>query len=239
MPVWSTSLLLALTISVFGALAVPASNVTRSLERRETVINSGTSEGSGTIDGLIWQATGLYRINCYSLFLSSDSTKQLDPGFPSSLGASFSYTWKQYLYASTGTGTSFFHLMQLFDDTAGEPVVTLDAVSGTVAIHDFVRGDGEASCGAKACPTTDITNYHGTTTTHTISTDKSRSDRGKTGSSGSVTYKVTRDDNGLEVISYSATGQMGTGVTYVKLGIYRAAFEGMTTANAVVGDWTG
>lgn len=59
--------------------------------------------------------------------------------------------------------------MQLFDDTAGEPVVTLDAVNGMVAIRDYVRGDGEASCGAAACPTTDIANYHGTTTTHIIS----------------------------------------------------------------------
>ncbi|KAJ6493381.1 hypothetical protein C8R45DRAFT_900784 [Mycena sanguinolenta] len=250
---WSTSLLV-LTISVFGVLAAPApasSNITRALERRETIINDGTSEGSGTIEGLTWQATGVLSqgctestiIDCYSLFLSSDPTTQLDPGFPSSprqrdefhfptlaLGASFSYTWKQYLYASTGTSTSFFHLMQLFDDTAGEPVITLDAVSGTVVIHDYVRGNGEASCGAAACPTTNITNYHGTTTTHTIS--------GKTGPSGSVKYKVTRDDNGLEVISYSATGAMGTGVGYVKFGIYRAAFEGMTTANAVVGDWT-
>ncbi|KAF7304073.1 hypothetical protein MIND_00638800 [Mycena indigotica] len=221
-------------------------------------INNGSAEGSGTIEGLTWQAAGHVLpwpgvlskgctqgtiVDCYSMFFSFDPTVNLDPGFPSSprqrdefhfptlaLGASFSYAWKQYLYASTGTSTHFFHLMQLFDDTAGSPVITLDAVNDMVSIHDYVRGDGESSCGSAACPTTAIANYHGTTVTHTIS--------GKTGASGKVSYKVTRDDNGLQVINYSATGAMGTGKGYVKFGAYRAAFSGMTTMNAVVGDWT-
>ncbi|KAJ7063991.1 hypothetical protein C8F01DRAFT_1130052 [Mycena amicta] len=236
--------------AVTSVLAAPAFNSTVS-RRAEVIINDGTSEGSGTIEGLTWQATGVLEqgctegtiVDCYSLFFSSDPTAMLDPGFLSSprqrdefhfpllaSGASFSYTWRQYLYASTGTSTHFFHLMQLFDEVASTPVITLDAVSGTVSIHDFVRGDGEASCGAALCPTTDIANYHGTTVTHTIS--------GKIGPSGSFSYKITRDDNGLQVLSYSATGNMGTGSGYIKFGAYRAAFSGMTTLNAVVGDWT-
>ncbi|KAF7304535.1 hypothetical protein HMN09_00856200 [Mycena chlorophos] len=215
-----------LSLVAIAVTAVWASPATNSLERRLTVINDGSSEGSGTIEGLTWQMTGVLDqgctestiSDCYSLYFTSDPTEMLDPGFPSSprqrdefhfpnlaLGASFSYTWKQYLYASTGTSSSFFHLMQLFDDTAGEPVITLDAVNGLVEIHDYVRGDGESSCGFAACPSSNITNYHGTTVTHAIS--------GKTGSSGKVSYEITRDDNGDKVLSYSATGSMGTGTS--------------------------
>nr|GAT52645.1 predicted protein [Mycena chlorophos] len=234
----------ALFLSLIATTAVWASptTVANELERRLTVINDGTSEAGGTIEGLTWQMTGVLDkgctestiSDCYSLYLTSDTTKMLDPGFTSSprqrdefhfpnlaLGASFSYTWKQYLYASTGTSSKFFHLMQLFDDAAGEPVITLDAVNGQIQIHDYVRGNGEASCGSAACPSTNIANYHGTTVTHTIS--------GKTGSSGKVSYTVTRDDNGDKILSYSAKGSMGTGITYVKFGTYRAVFSGMTT----------
>ncbi|KAJ7215422.1 hypothetical protein GGX14DRAFT_608302 [Mycena pura] len=134
-------------------------------------------DGSGTIDGLTWQATVSSRRAAQNQPSSTatpsssprtrlNSSTRPSPPPRASATSSTSYTWKQYLYASTGTGTSFFYLMQLFDDTAGEPVMTLDAVSGTVTIHDFVHGDGEASCGAKACPTTDIANYYETTTTY-------------------------------------------------------------------------
>ncbi|KAF8173520.1 hypothetical protein K438DRAFT_1610724, partial [Mycena galopus ATCC 62051] len=182
-------------------------------------------------------------VSCYQMYFTSDPTEMLDPGFPTSprqrdefhfpelaAGTAFSYTWKQYLYASTGTSSSFFHIMQAFSESDGEPLVTLDAVNGDLSIKDYVRGDGEASCGAATCPTTDLANYHGKTTTHTIS--------GKFGPTGSLSYKVTNDNaGGIEIISYSVTGNMGSGSGYIKFGIYRAAFDGMTTANAIVGDW--
>jgi hypothetical protein len=40
---------------------------------------------------------------------------------------------------------------------------------GDLRIKDYVRGTGGTSCGTIDCPTTDLTNYAGTTTTHTIS----------------------------------------------------------------------
>jgi hypothetical protein len=77
--------------------------------------------------------------------------------------------WKQYLYNSTGTGSTWFHLMQAFGVVENNPLVTLDAVSETVRIKDYVRGTGGKSCGTVACPTMDLSSYCGTTTSHAIS----------------------------------------------------------------------
>ncbi|KAJ6483860.1 hypothetical protein C8R47DRAFT_1217546 [Mycena vitilis] len=62
--------------------------------------------------------------------------------------------------------------------------------------------------------------------------------RGKFGPSGSLSYKVT-NDAGATIISYTVNGNMGAGGGYVKFGMYRLTFDGMATANAVVGDWSG
>ncbi|KAJ7192698.1 hypothetical protein GGX14DRAFT_506315 [Mycena pura] len=199
---------------------------------------------------MTWQASGVLEqgctlstiSNCFHMFLTSDPTSQLDTNhldsprqrdefhFPQvSAGTPFTYTWKHYLYASTGTGSTWFHIMQAFGVSENGPLVTLDAEAGTLRIKDYVRGTGGASCGSVTCPTTNLANYHGTTTTHHLS--------GSFGPSGSLTYKVT-NDAGSTIISYSVSGNMGAGAGYVKFGIYRQVFDGMTTANAVVGDWS-
>ncbi|KAJ7502244.1 hypothetical protein B0H11DRAFT_2223717 [Mycena galericulata] len=107
-------------------------------------------------------------------------------------------------------------------------LVTLDAVSDTLCIKDYVRGTGGKSCGSMTCPTTNLSSYLESTMTHTIS--------GNFGQSGSLSYSVMNEE-GHSILSYTVNGSMGQGGGYVKFGLYRLAFEGMTTASAVVGDW--
>ncbi|KAJ7654282.1 hypothetical protein B0H17DRAFT_1146779 [Mycena rosella] len=147
---WSLTLLLASVL--VGTLAVPAPTGNSTLQRR-TTISGGTSFNQGTIGSMTWQASGglesgctLSTIsNCYHMFLTSDPTQQLDTNhldsprqrdefhFPQvSAGTAFSYTWKQYLYASTGTGSTWFHIMQAFGVSEDNPLVTLDAEVGTL-----------------------------------------------------------------------------------------------------------
>jgi hypothetical protein len=76
-------------------------------------------------------------------------------------GQSFSYSWKQYLNATTGSSTHFFYLMQVFGIPEGGPIVALDALSGNLKMVD-------SSCGS-SCPSTPLSNYVGKYTTHTIS----------------------------------------------------------------------
>ncbi|KAJ7473370.1 hypothetical protein FB451DRAFT_1133895 [Mycena latifolia] len=226
-------------------LSVPACGL-----HRRTTISDGTSFNQGTIGNMTWQASGVLESgctlstisSCYHMFLTDDPTEQLDTNhldsprqrdefhFPQvAAGTAFAYTWKQYLYSSTGTGTTWFHIMQAFGVVENNPLVTLDAVSSTLRIKDYVRGTGGPSCGSIACPSTDLDNYHGTTTTHHIS--------GSFGPSGSLSYTV-KNDTGSTILSYTVNGNMGAGGGYVKFGLYRLTFDGMTTANAVVGDWS-
>ncbi|KAF7354012.1 DOMON domain-containing protein [Mycena venus] len=245
---WALTLVPAILLA--RCLAIPTLPGNSTFDRRAT-INDGTSFNQGTIGTMIWQASGVLESgctlstisNCYHMFLTDDPTQQLDTNhldsprqrdefhFPQvSAGTAFAYTWKQYLYASTGTGSTWFHLMQAFGVSEDGPLVTLDAVSDTLRIKDYVRGTGGTSCGSAACPTTDLANYHGTTTTHHIS--------GKFGPSGSLSYNIT-NDAGNTILSYTVSGSMGAGSGYVKFGMYRLTFDGMTTANAAVGDFSG
>ncbi|KAJ7736041.1 hypothetical protein DFH07DRAFT_944446 [Mycena maculata] len=243
---WPLPLALA---SVFGiALAAPSSTDT-TLQRR-TTISDGNAFNQGMIGNMTWQASGVLEsgctlstiVDCYHIFLTSNASAELDTNhldsprqrdefhFPQvSAGTPFSYTWKQYLYSSTGTGTTWFHIMQAFGVVEDNPLVTLDAVSDTLRIKDYVRGTGGPECGDIECPSTPLSNYHGTTTTHQIS--------GTFGPSGNLLYAVTNTATGDQILSYSVDGAMGAGDGYVKFGLYRLTFENMTTANAVVGDW--
>ncbi|KAJ7364868.1 hypothetical protein DFH08DRAFT_766590 [Mycena albidolilacea] len=244
------SSILVLATILAGCVAMPALPGNSTLERRVT-INDGTSFNQGTIGTMTWKASGVLEngctlstiSTCYHMFLMNDPTQQLDTNhldsprqrdefhFPQvSAGTAFTYTWKQYLYSSVGIGSTWFHLMQAFGVSENNPLVALDAVDGTLRIKDYVRGTGRPSCGSVACPSTDLANYHGTTTMHHIS--------GKFGPSGTLSYKVT-NDAGSTIISYNASGDMGAGAGYVKLGMYRLTFDGMTTANAAVGDFSG
>ncbi|KAJ6569884.1 hypothetical protein B0H10DRAFT_2238139 [Mycena sp. CBHHK59/15] len=159
-----------------------------------------------------------------------DSPRQRDEfHFPQQSAAeSFAYTWKHYLDPSTGSGTTFFHLMQAFGVVEGSPLVTLSVAKGNVVIKDYVRGTGGPQCGTIACPNIPMSQYTGLTTSHSIS--------GAFGPAGSLSYTV-KDENGRTLISYSVNGSMGAGGGYVKFGIYRQTFVGMTAALAAVGDW--
>ncbi|KAJ6627758.1 hypothetical protein B0H10DRAFT_2210276 [Mycena sp. CBHHK59/15] len=214
-----------------------------------TVLNNGSQWETGTIGDMIWQSSGSLVqgcsvssiSNCYQMQLSSNASAELDPNhldsprqrdefhFPQQSAAeSFAYTWKHYLDPSTGSGTTFFHLMQAFGVVEGSPLVTLSVAKGNVVIKDYVRGTGGPQCGTIACPNIPMSQYTGLTTSHSIS--------GAFGPAGSLSYTV-KDENGRTLISYSVNGSMGAGGGYVKFGIYRQTFVGMTAALAAVGDW--
>ncbi|KAJ7029708.1 hypothetical protein C8F04DRAFT_744357 [Mycena alexandri] len=237
---WSLTLVLA---TLFAGVNAAPSTVGNSALQRRTTISDGDAFNQGTIGSMTWQASGLLESgctlstisNCYHMFLTSDPTQELDTNhldsprqrdefhFPQvSAGTEFSYTWKQYLYSSTGTGSTWFHIMQAFGVSENNPLVTLDAESGTLRIKDYVRGTGGTSCGSAACPTTDLDNYHGKTTTHQIS--------GQFGPSGRLSYKITDDATGDTILTYTVDGAMGAGAGYVKFGMYRLTWDGMTTA---------
>ncbi|KAJ7500528.1 hypothetical protein B0H11DRAFT_1908958 [Mycena galericulata] len=243
---WSLPLLLASLL--VRTLAAPASSEISTVQRR-TTLSDGSAYNQGTIGSMIWQASGVLETgctlstisDCYHMYLTSNTSDELVPNFATSprqrdefhfpqlaAGTAYSYTWKQYLYSSTSTGSTWFHIMQAFGVVEDDPLVTLDAVSDTLRIKDYVRGTGGPSCGSAPCPITNLTNYHGTTTTHQIS--------GSFGPSGTLLYNVT-NESGDEILSYSVNGDMGAGGGYVKFGLYRLVFDEMTTANAVVGDW--
>ncbi|KAF7291879.1 DOMON domain-containing protein [Mycena indigotica] len=221
--------------ALFAQTLAAPTNIT--LNRRLTTINNGNAFVQGTIGSMTWQASGVLEqgctlstiSSCYHMYLTSDPTSELDTNhlhsprqrdefhFPqTSAGQSFSYTWKQYFYSSTGTGSTWFHLMQAFGISENAPL-------------DYVRGTGGSSCGSATCPATSLDNYHGLTTTHKIS--------GQFGPTGSLNYKITNSD-GDTILGYSVSGNMGAGGGYIKFGLYRLTWDGMTTANAVVGDWS-
>ncbi|KAJ7877202.1 hypothetical protein B0H14DRAFT_3784418, partial [Mycena olivaceomarginata] len=85
---------------------------------------------------------------------------------PGACGVRILYSWKQYLYSSTGTASTWFHLMLVFGVVEDSLLVTLDAVNNVLRIKDYVRGTGDKSCGTMDCPTANLTTYFGTTTTH-------------------------------------------------------------------------
>ncbi|KDQ56274.1 hypothetical protein JAAARDRAFT_307218 [Jaapia argillacea MUCL 33604] len=226
-------------------------SVACALVKRDAPLADGNSMQYGTLsNGLQWQASGVLKqgcssagsphiTSCYSLSFTNDPTKQLDPGFPDSPrqriefltptgndGTSHTYTWKYYLAPGTGSTTHFFHLMQVFSrgTAGGAPVITLDAVKDTVAVEDNVR-----NCTNPKCPSIALSSFEGKTTHHSMAITY--------GPSGKINY-VVKDDSGNTLLSYQATGSMGTGGTYIKFGEYRAAVSGMTIANAALGDFT-
>ncbi|KAJ7125392.1 hypothetical protein C8R44DRAFT_782997 [Mycena epipterygia] len=218
-----------------------------SLESRATTtLNNGTT-GSfvfGKVGNMTWAASGTLTkgcssssiSNCYGMYLTSNASAMLDTDhldsprqrnewhFPTcSSDQPFSYSWKQYLDPSAGSSTHFFHLMQVFGISEGEPLVALDALSNYMKIVDFIN----TSCGS-SCPSTPLSNYLGKYTSHTIS--------GIFGPSGSLNYSVTGASG--KILSYSRTGGLGAAGGYVKFGTYRLTFTpNMTTVNAMVGDW--
>ncbi|KAJ6497424.1 hypothetical protein C8R45DRAFT_126918 [Mycena sanguinolenta] len=211
-----------------------------------TKITNGTTFLYGTVGNMTWDTSGVLTqgcntstiSKCYGMYLSSNASAMLDTGhldsprqrnewhFPAvSSGKSFSYSWKQYLDPSTGSSTHFFHLMQAFGIPENGPIVTLDALNGTLKIADSKN----TSCGFELlCPSASLSKYLGVYTTHRIS--------GAFGPSGSLNYTVTGPKG--KILSYARTGGLGAGAGYIKFGTYRLAFTpNMTAVNTMVGDW--
>jgi hypothetical protein len=150
---------------------------------------------------------------CFGISLTSDPTAQLDTHFLDSprqriefrtdahpSGSTFSFTWKQYISADVTTSTHFFHLMQVFDQTADGPILTLDAVKDQLTFTDF---DGD-KC-ADDCPATALDNYLGRTTVHSLQITF--------GSSGKFEYTITDDATGDKILSYDTSGEFGSDAT--------------------------
>ncbi|KAJ7251166.1 hypothetical protein B0H12DRAFT_1297127 [Mycena haematopus] len=231
-----------------------------------TTMANGSSMLYGKVGNMPWDASGNLTglctgiltqgctksmiSNCYSMYLSSNASAMLDTAhldsprqrnewhFPTvSSGQSFSYSWKQYLDPSTGSSTHFFHLMQVFGIPENGPVVTLDALSGSLKIVDFTTAP-------LPCPSTPLANYLGVYTTHAIS--------GTFGPLGRLNYTVTGPSG--NILSYFRKGGLGAGDGYIKFGTYRLTFTPMTavkycslrlplfdrtdsTCSTMVGDW--
>ncbi|KAJ7857760.1 hypothetical protein B0H13DRAFT_2237671 [Mycena leptocephala] len=232
-----------LTLTAFCVFAMCA------VASARTELTDGTSgkavEGPGytTFGALQWQSSGIlydgcndsptfpiYITDCYALQLSSDPTKNLQDDSDSPRqriefltkgaadGTSWSYEWKYYLSSQTGTTNQFFHLMQILTrDGSGGPVITLNAAAGKVSIQDTVRG-----CPSAGCPFIALDDFTDRTTTHSMTVTY--------GPKGSVKYTVKDTKTGAKLLTYSATGSMGSESTSLKFGTYRQAVAGMTAS---------
>jgi hypothetical protein len=164
------------------------------------------------LSGILYQGcdSPMNITDCYTLSLSQDPTKNLDPGFPTPRqriefrspnqadGTTVKYTWKHYLQTGVGTTTSFFHLMQIFSTGDGGPVITLDAVSGKIIIKNYFQ-----SCGGAGCPSMDLAKYEGRVTSNTLVVTY--------GPNGEMSYVVSDASSGNILLSYKVQGYMGTG----------------------------
>ena len=112
--------------------------------------------------------------DCYQFSLSADGSKNLDTNHLDSprqrnefrcpnnaAGETHTYSWKQYLYSSTGSGSTFFHLMQILDYNTLQPVITLDARNGRVQVES-------TNLCKSGCPSIPMASYTDRTTVHTM-----------------------------------------------------------------------
>ncbi|KAJ7366584.1 hypothetical protein DFH08DRAFT_1003756, partial [Mycena albidolilacea] len=215
-----------------------------------TQLTNGTlgkiQQGPGytTMGALRWQSSGVLWegcsssaahpidiTECYGLQLFADPTKNLQDSAADSPrqriefltagaadGTSWVYERKFYLSSETGTTNHFFHLMQILArGGSGGPVITLNAAAGKVAIGDVVRG-----CPKAGCPSIALADFTDRTTVHSMTVTY--------GPKGSVTYAVKDATTRRTLLTYSATGSMGTTSTSLKFGTYRLAVAGMTAS---------
>ncbi|KAL1746625.1 hypothetical protein HDZ31DRAFT_81101 [Schizophyllum fasciatum] len=244
-----------------SALALLFISSCRAAPAQQT-LNDGSSLKYGTVYGgqLSYDSSGVMKYpctdskiaigTCYSLSLSANPKANLDTNHLDSprqrnefrvpwaaAGETHTYGWKMYLYGSTGTGSSFFHLMQVFDDTTGMPVVTLDARNGRVGIESQTlcqssSGGGLFGGGSTTnnCPSIPLSQFVDRTTQHSMSITY--------GQQGSLTYTVTDAATKQTLLTYTAKGALGSSKTAAKFGTYRATFQGETAVLAGVGDYT-
>ncbi|KAL1741108.1 hypothetical protein HDZ31DRAFT_46134 [Schizophyllum fasciatum] len=175
--------------------------------------------------------------DCYQFSLSADGTQNLDTKHLNSprqrdefrannagAGEERTYSWKEYVAPQTGTGSNFFHLMQVFDAVRGAPVVTLTARKGAIGV------ESETLCGGACGEGAAWGDYTGRTTLHTM--------RITFGPSGSMSYNVEDAATGESILSSDLSGALGSSTTYVKFGTYRKVYDGMTDVVAAAGDFS-
>jgi len=218
-----------------------------------TILNNGTSKQIGLLpNGLQWQASGILTQgctvispiqNCYDLSLGSNPAQELDPGFtpprqrvefraPSQApGTTYLYSWKHYLAPNVSSSATFFYLMQIKSNALQQPYLALNVAQNSVRMRNFI----DPTCGVTGCPSINLTTYAGRTTTHTM--------RFTAGSNGTAVYLVQDTKTGAALLSYSTTGDFGNTTvaanqTFVKFGIYRSVYAGMSAVNASAGDYS-
>lgn len=245
-------LLSAILFSLFAlSLSAPLDS---SLDKRYTVLADGTSMQYGTTNdgsGLQWQSSGQlaqggcknsvdHINNCYHMYLTSDPNQMLDPGSASGNrqriefltpapgypdGQIWSFQWKYFLSTTTGSGSHFFHTMQIFSRAIGNPVLTLDPINGYAEILNT-----QNPCSGNGCSSIPLSQYEGKTVVHNLVV--------KFGTSGKLQYKVNDLATGKTLLSYSYSGNTGSGGVSIKFGLYRLTEPGQTEATANVGDFT-
>jgi len=114
--------------------------------------------------------------------------------------------------------------MQIFDVDINNPVLTLDAVNGTLKINDFA-GD---KC-RDQCPAVPLAYYSDRTTIHVMEITF--------GPSGRIDYAIWDTTTGYEVFEYHGTGNLGGNSSYLKYGFYRSTYQGMSSISGGVGDF--
>ncbi|TDL20681.1 cytochrome P450 [Rickenella mellea] len=210
--------------------------------KRATMLATGTSgkRVTGTLpNGLQWQATGQLAKgcdastgikDCFSLSLTSNPNSQLDPKFGDrqriefrtpngKAGKTQTYTWKYNVPANTPTSEHFFHMMQVFSETKGGPLITLDAVDGALGFTDFRSGAPKKS----QLPSAKISKFAGRTTLHKMVVTW--------GTKGKVSYTIADANTGEHILSYSNSGNL-TPEAYLKFGTYRKVFDGMKAVHS-------
>jgi len=202
----------------------------------------GSSYQTGHIEGMTWQSSGILTQgctnnpgigDCFGMTLSSNPNANLEPGnwsnrqrnelhfTPQADGATYTYQWKHYLASGTTSTSHFFHLMQVFSTSDGNPIITLDAEQNTIRIDDNTRNCDP--CGS----TFPLGSFEGRVTQHRMTI--------RSGNNGQIEYTVT--DGSSTLIHYATNGYMGSG-TYIKFGIYRATQDITSGATAYVGDFS-
>ncbi|KAM0747314.1 hypothetical protein T439DRAFT_359644 [Meredithblackwellia eburnea MCA 4105] len=143
------------------------------------------------------------------------------PGTPA--GQTWTYKWSSYIFSGFTTNAHFLHTWQLLRrDGSGGPVLTLDYKVGLAVLGDTVR-----KC--VACVTAPLSSFEGKVILHTLKVTY--------GPSGSAVYKAVDQASGKTLISYSASGDMGSNGS-IKFGLYRPVYPGVSALHALVGDYS-
>ncbi|KAG0139755.1 hypothetical protein CROQUDRAFT_666043 [Cronartium quercuum f. sp. fusiforme G11] len=216
-----------------------------------TSMATGTSMQTGKIkdgSGLMWQSSGTLTKggcpktvlikNCYTLKLSEDPSKNLDPGGRTPRqriefltpgyadGSSATFTWNSYLDSTVTSTPKFFHLVQLYSRGEDGPVMSLDAKNQYASILDPLRCPSDCGDGTSM----DLEAFKGRTISHALKVTF--------GPLGRMDYVLGDMATRQVELGYSMHGgSVGSQSTSLKFGTYRSAMNGMGSSLAYVGDF--